>query len=88
MQALQDEKNRISKAQVELLDKIKQNWLELKGNLSTKQKSNVQAVNREQSTSGIYNESILKKSLTYTLILLAEKLADKMSEKLSHIRKK
>ncbi len=88
MQALKEEKIRIANAEVELLEKIKQNWLALKCNLSSKQIANVRSENMEQNQSGIYNQSILEKSLTYTLVLLAEKLAIKLNEKLSSIRKK
>ncbi len=96
IQQLKNEKNRIAQAQVDLLSKINKNWHELKQlinptsfvfNRLNKIKDEKDEKD-EKDKIGIYSESILKKSFTYTFLLLAEKFADKLSYKIQGILKK
>ncbi len=90
IQELKNEKNRIAQAQVDLLSKIKNNWHELKWSLHPRDlsKGKLEQVMNDKADIGVYSESILKKSFTYALILIVEKLADKISNKLEGIIKK
>lgn len=90
IQQLKNEKNRIEQAQVDLLNKIKNNWYELKLNMHPRNMTNnmIEKMANNGNDTGIYNESILKKSLTFALLLLAEKFANKVIDKFHGIKKK
>ncbi len=90
IQDLKNEKKRIAQSQVDLLNKIKNNWHELKLNMYPRNMTNnmIEKMANNRTDTGIYNESILKKSLTYALLLFAEKFAGKLNDKVQSIIKK
>jgi Skp family chaperone for outer membrane proteins len=90
-QQLEDEKKRMQKEIVQLEEKIRSKWQELKQSLqpSALAKTALNKVIKNQTENTINGEeSILKSTFTYGVSLLAKKLADKTEEKIDRIFKK
>jgi hypothetical protein len=87
-QQLEAEKKRMQKEILQLEEKIRDNWHELKQSLqpSSVAKSMLNKVVKNQTENAINgDESILKNTFTYGVSLLAKKLADKAEEKIDRI---
>lgn len=84
---LQSEKERIKQHQEELEKKIRRNWKELKECLKPINivKDTFSSAVRKKTAENLNDESILKSSFTYGLVLLAKKIADKAEKKLGSV---
>ena len=87
---LQTEKKQIIKHQEELKNKIRSNWIELKECLKpiNVAKNTLSKMIRNKTAENLNDESILKSSFTYGVILLAKRFADKAGKKLDSFFKK
>jgi hypothetical protein len=90
MQQLQSKKKEIEMQQKALLEKIHNNWIQLKDNLKPVNiaKETFGKIMPPKPVEPSNTEDALKNSFTYTIALLAEKLADKAIEKVRKIFKK
>jgi hypothetical protein len=90
MQQLQSKKKEIEMQQKALLEKIHNNWVQLKETAKPANIARETLVNilQHQPAQQHYGEHALKHSFTYGVGLLAEKLADKAFEKVKSIFKK
>ncbi len=89
MQQLQSKKKEIEMQQKALLEKIRNNWMQLKENLKPVNiaKESLSNILQHQPTEQPYGEHALKNSFTYGVGLLAERLADKAFEKMKTVLK-
>jgi hypothetical protein len=90
MQQLQLKKKEIEMQQKLLLEKIRNNWMQLKENARPVNIAKESLINILQQKPAVqpYGEQALKHSLTYAVALLAEKFTDKAFEKVKEIFKK
>jgi hypothetical protein len=90
MQQLQLKKKEIELRQKALLEKIRNNWVQLKENVKPVNIAKETLVNilQHKSAEQPYGEQAIKHSFTYGVALLAERLADKAFEKVSMFFKK
>jgi hypothetical protein len=90
MQQLQSKKKEIEMQQKALLEKIHNNWVQLKENLKPVNiaKESLGGILHHQPTEQSYSEHPLKSSFIYAVALLVENLADKTFEKVKSIFKK
>lgn len=90
MQQLHSQKKEIEMQQKVLLEKIHNNWMQLKENLKPVNivKESLGGILHHQPAEQTYREHPLKSSFTYAVVLLAENLADKTFEKVKAFFKK
>ncbi len=90
MQQLQSKKKEIEMQQKALLEKIRNNWIQIKDGLRPANitKEAFGKMIEPKPVEPSYTESALKNSFTYVVALLAEKFADKAIEKVRKVFKK
>jgi hypothetical protein len=90
MQQLQLKKKEIDMQQKALLEKIRNNWEQLKENVKPANIAKESLINilQHKSSEQPYGEQAIKHSFTYGVALLAERLADKAFEKVRMFFKK